>query len=419
VIGAERLHDTGAIDTTSISQQTAGFITTNLGAARNKIMLRGLSDGTFTGRTQQTVGTYLDNIPLTYNAPDPDLRLIDVDRVEVLRGPQGALYGGGSLSGVYRIVSTKPVLDEWSGSALAGAAPPSPARPAAAWRACSTCRWSPTGPPSGWRPMTTSTAAMSTTSICAFRTSTAPRAPAAARPCRWRSNDGWSILVSGARQDLHATDSQYTTPNLGGQRRANQVRETHDNVLQQGAVTITGAGRLGPVRVVDGLCPPSVRQPVRRHRGAERRRRRLGRRRPVRRGQQGAAAGRGRGAVVARHRIAFAGWSGSMAWPASRTATASCGLARSTILRGLIYLEARRDRRRELASTARPPTISAAAGPPALGGRAFRSEVHTTSMVEAPAPGQSRALDRQARFTGVSPKFSLQRTWGKAGWSIC
>jgi iron complex outermembrane receptor protein len=32
-------------------------------------MLRGLSDGTFTGRTQQTVATYLDNIPLTYNAP--------------------------------------------------------------------------------------------------------------------------------------------------------------------------------------------------------------------------------------------------------------------------------------------------------------------------------------------------------------
>ena len=52
VIGAERLSDTGAIDTTSISQQAAGFITTNLGAARNKIMLRGLSDGTFTGRTQ-------------------------------------------------------------------------------------------------------------------------------------------------------------------------------------------------------------------------------------------------------------------------------------------------------------------------------------------------------------------------------
>jgi iron complex outermembrane receptor protein len=122
VISAARLRDAAAIDTTSVSQQTAGFITTNLGAARNKIMLRGLSDGTFTGRTQQTVGTYLDNIQLTYNAPDPDLRLIDVDRVEILRGPQGALYGGGSLSGVYRIVSVKPVLDEWSGSLLAGAA---------------------------------------------------------------------------------------------------------------------------------------------------------------------------------------------------------------------------------------------------------------------------------------------------------
>jgi iron complex outermembrane receptor protein len=122
VVGSGRLNDTGAVDTTSISQQTAGFFTTNLGAARNKIMLRGLSDGTFTGRTQQTVATYLDNIPLTYNAPDPDLRLIDVERVEVLRGPQGSLYGSGSLSGVYRIVSRKPDLEATTGFVLASIA---------------------------------------------------------------------------------------------------------------------------------------------------------------------------------------------------------------------------------------------------------------------------------------------------------
>jgi iron complex outermembrane receptor protein len=41
--------------------------------------------------------------------------------------------------------------------------------------------------------------------------------------------------------------------------------------------------------------------------------------------------------------------------------------------------------------------------------------VRTTSTVEAPAPGQSRALNREARFTGVSPKFSLQRTWRGGG----
>jgi iron complex outermembrane receptor protein len=268
VISAARLRDTGAIDTTSISQQTAGFITTNLGAARNKIMLRGLSDGTFTGRTQQTVGTYLDNIPLTYNAPDPDLRLIDVDRVEILRGPQGALYGGGSLSGVYRIVSTKPVAERMVGLGPGSARRPrSPARPAAAPRACSTYRWSPTAPPFGWRPIATWTAAMSTTSTCACPTSTAPRAPAVARPWRWRSIRDWSILVSGARQDLHATDSQYTTPSLGGPRRANQVRETHDNRPAAGGGDDQRGGGLGPVRLGrPAMSRHKLRQPLRRHR---------------------------------------------------------------------------------------------------------------------------------------------------------
>jgi iron complex outermembrane receptor protein len=212
VISAARLRETGAIDTTSISQQTAGFITTNLGAARNKIMLRGLSDGTFTGRTQQTVGTYLDNIPLTYNAPDPDLRLIDVDRVEILRGPQGALYGGGSLSGVYRIVSTKPVLNLWSGSVLAGGAATESGSPSSRFEGVLNL------------PVVTDRAAVR---VAAYSdvdggyvddvnlrlsnvdrtTRTGGRAAVSVVV-----DPDWSVVVSGARQDLHATDSQYTTP---------------------------------------------------------------------------------------------------------------------------------------------------------------------------------------------------------------
>src|SRR6185436_13315246 len=62
----------------------------------------------FTGRTQSTVGLYLDDIPITYNAPDPDLRLADLERVEVLRGPQGALYGSGSIGGIVRLVTQRP-----------------------------------------------------------------------------------------------------------------------------------------------------------------------------------------------------------------------------------------------------------------------------------------------------------------------
>jgi len=119
-LGSEALKDAGAVDIDDVASQLASFSTTNLGPGRDKILLRGLSDGVFTGRTQSTVGVYLDNVPITYNAPDPDLHLGDLDTVEVLRGPQGTLYGGGTMSGIYRIVPRKPELDELSGSFRGG-----------------------------------------------------------------------------------------------------------------------------------------------------------------------------------------------------------------------------------------------------------------------------------------------------------
>ncbi|KQZ04739.1 TonB-dependent receptor [Caulobacter sp. Root1455] len=414
VISAARLRDTGAIDTTSISQQTAGFITTNLGAARNKIMLRGLSDGTFTGRTQQTVGTYLDNIPLTYNAPDPDLRLIDVDRVEVLRGPQGALYGGGSLSGVYRIVSSKPVLNQWSGSVLAGAAATESGSPSSRLEGVFNL------------PLAADRAAVRVAAYndvdggyvddVNLRLSNVDRTTrVGGRAALSVAIDpDWSILVSGARQDLHATDSQYTTPSLGGQKRANQVRETHDNVLQQGAVTLTGAGGWGRFVSSTGYV---------RHRFASR--------------FDATAALNGAGSasvdvglfdeaskvrLLVEDAVLSSPDTDRFRWLFGLYGLASLedseGELRARTYRDpsrLIYLEARRDRRRELALYGETAYDLGDGWTASLGGRAFRSEVQTTSMVEAPAPGQSRELDRQARFTGLSPKFSLQRTWSGGG----
>jgi iron complex outermembrane receptor protein len=98
----------GAHTFADAAAQFPGVAETNLGPGRNKIFIRGISDGVFTGRTQSTVGLYLDDIPITYNAPDPDLRLADLERVEVLRGPQGALYGSGSIGGIVRLVTARP-----------------------------------------------------------------------------------------------------------------------------------------------------------------------------------------------------------------------------------------------------------------------------------------------------------------------
>jgi iron complex outermembrane receptor protein len=410
VIGAARLHDAGAIDTTSISQQTAGFITTNLGAARNKIMLRGLSDGTFTGRTQQTVGTYLDNIPLTYNAPDPDLRLIDVDRVEILRGPQGALYGGGSLSGVYRVVSAKPVLDQRSGAVLAGVSATESGSPSRRFEGVANL------------PVAVGRAALRLAAYSDvdggyvddvnLRLSNVDRTTrTGGRAALTVAVDPeWSILVSGARQDLHATDSQYTTPSLGGQKRANQVRETHDNVLQHGAVTIAGAGDWGRFVSSTGYV---------RHRFTSR--------------FDATAALNGAGAdsvevglfdegskvrLLVEDAVLSSPDTDRFRWLVGLNGLASLensdGELRARTYfdpSRLIYLEARRDRRRELALYGETAYDLGDGWTASLGGRAFRNEVRTTSAVEAPAPGQSRKLDRKAHFTGISPKFSVQRTW--------
>lgn len=94
--------------------------TTYLGPGRNKLFVRGISDSSFSGPTQATVGQYLGEVRLAYTSPDPDLRLIDIDRVEVLAGPQGTLYGAGSLGGIVRVVPNAPELGATEVATVAG-----------------------------------------------------------------------------------------------------------------------------------------------------------------------------------------------------------------------------------------------------------------------------------------------------------
>ena len=113
----EEMERLGAKDFAGLVSQLVSVAETNLGPGRNKIFIRGLSDGTFTGKTQSTVGLYLDDVPITYSAPDPDLRFADVERLEVLRGPQGTLYGSGSMGGIVRIVTARPDPTRFLGGA--------------------------------------------------------------------------------------------------------------------------------------------------------------------------------------------------------------------------------------------------------------------------------------------------------------
>lgn len=110
----------GVGGTEKITQRVATVSSTYLGSGRNKLFIRGIADSSFTGPTQATVGQYFGDLRLSYNAPDPDLRLSDLEKVEVLEGPQGTLYGAGSLGGIIRLVPRSPVREETSLSVASG-----------------------------------------------------------------------------------------------------------------------------------------------------------------------------------------------------------------------------------------------------------------------------------------------------------
>lgn len=122
VIATDRgwLAENAASGTGAIARLLPILASTNLGDGRDKLFIRGIADSSFNGPTQSTVGEYLGDIRLNYNAPDPNLNLYDMDRVEVLVGPQGTLYGAGTLGGIIRFVPNAPDSHAAAATASAG-----------------------------------------------------------------------------------------------------------------------------------------------------------------------------------------------------------------------------------------------------------------------------------------------------------
>jgi outer membrane receptor protein involved in Fe transport len=56
------------------------------------------------------VAIYYDDTPITINSSNPDLKVFDLERVEVLKGPQGTLYGAGAMAGTIRLITKQPDL---------------------------------------------------------------------------------------------------------------------------------------------------------------------------------------------------------------------------------------------------------------------------------------------------------------------
>lgn len=122
VVTGQDIDDFGARLSNDLTAHVAALSATNFGPGQNMLSIRGLSDSYIAGRTQSMVGLYLDESRLTDDVADPGLRLVDIDRIEVVRGPQGTLYGAGALGGLVRIITNKPDLDRMLGTTMVSGA---------------------------------------------------------------------------------------------------------------------------------------------------------------------------------------------------------------------------------------------------------------------------------------------------------
>ena len=93
------------------------------GPGAGAIFMRGLSAGFVGNQSSATiapfpnVALYLDDQSMQFPARNADVYLADMQRVEVLEGPQGTLFGGGAEAGAVRYITNKPKLDKWEGHA--------------------------------------------------------------------------------------------------------------------------------------------------------------------------------------------------------------------------------------------------------------------------------------------------------------
>ncbi len=105
--------------TTDILKYVPNVTYGNNGPGQGNIFMRGLSAGFAGNQSSATIGnypnvaTYLDDQSFTFPSRNVDVFVVDMDRVEVLEGPQGTLFGGGAEAGAVRYITNKPKMNKY------------------------------------------------------------------------------------------------------------------------------------------------------------------------------------------------------------------------------------------------------------------------------------------------------------------
>lgn len=110
----------GIVGFEGLARETPGVVLNKPSANFNNFTARGIATNSYGANLQSTVAIYVDELPIsvTGNSTLIDPNLFDVERVEFLRGPQGTLFGSGSLSGALRILNRNPDLNKLDASIL-------------------------------------------------------------------------------------------------------------------------------------------------------------------------------------------------------------------------------------------------------------------------------------------------------------
>lgn len=118
-MSGDQLTAAGITSVEGLAREVPGLSMRTAGPGQTEYEARGLASN---GGAAPTVGFYLDEVPLSPPALSQagkiviDPNLYDIDRIEVLRGPQGTLYGSGSMGGTVKVITNQPKLDTWEGS---------------------------------------------------------------------------------------------------------------------------------------------------------------------------------------------------------------------------------------------------------------------------------------------------------------
>ena len=109
----EDIQRSGVVTIEDLSRNVAGLTIQNLGPGQSQVSVRGISSGQIVRDqpgVKEQVGVYIDESVISLSLFTPDLDLFDLNRVETLRGPQGTLFGSGSMGGTIRYISNQPTI---------------------------------------------------------------------------------------------------------------------------------------------------------------------------------------------------------------------------------------------------------------------------------------------------------------------